>query len=150
MTAQPGRPWWRTASVLFFVVLFAFVLPFVCWGAQATPGHPHARAHFVFLPPAPVDQAHHDAQSSAAGAGHAHPYADTDLPAGKATPSVLAISLLLLIALAALSTLPDDPPAFVRWQPVLRGRRTAPPRVVPPPRRARSAYPQRWPTCAGA
>jgi hypothetical protein len=42
---------WTKALHLFYAGLYAFVLPLICWGAQATPGHPHARAHFVFVDP---------------------------------------------------------------------------------------------------
>ena len=31
---------------------WALVLPFLCWGAWATPGHPHPRPHLVFFAPA--------------------------------------------------------------------------------------------------
>lgn len=41
----------QTALLLFFVGLFAFVFPFLCWGALADPSHPHAHAHFVFVDP---------------------------------------------------------------------------------------------------
>lgn len=46
--AQPER----TAVLWAYVVLFAVVLPFICWGKYANPAHPHPVAHFVFhLPP---------------------------------------------------------------------------------------------------
>ncbi|MCC6456864.1 MAG: hypothetical protein IT328_18050 [Caldilineaceae bacterium] len=34
-----------------YTILLGFVLPFICWGALATPGHPHRMAHFVFMTP---------------------------------------------------------------------------------------------------
>jgi hypothetical protein len=34
-----------------YTVLLGFVLPFICWGTLATPGHPHRMAHLVFLIP---------------------------------------------------------------------------------------------------
>ena len=39
------------ALTLGYVILFACVLPFICWGAWAQPCHPHSRPHFVFLQP---------------------------------------------------------------------------------------------------
>lgn len=34
-----------------YTILLGFVLPFICWGTLATPGHPHGMAHFVFMTP---------------------------------------------------------------------------------------------------
>ncbi len=51
--------YWTKALHLFYAGLYAFVLPLICWGAQATPGHPHARAHFVFANPPIVDPSPH-------------------------------------------------------------------------------------------
>jgi hypothetical protein len=34
---------------LFYVALFVFVLPFVCWDADDSPQHPHARPQLVFM-----------------------------------------------------------------------------------------------------
>ena len=43
--------WPRTVH-WFFVLTFSLILPFICFGVLATPGHPHGTAHFVFaLPP---------------------------------------------------------------------------------------------------
>jgi hypothetical protein len=36
---------------LLFVVYWALILPFICWGSWAQVGHPHARPHFVFALP---------------------------------------------------------------------------------------------------
>lgn len=90
---------------------FVFVLPFICWGAVATPGHPHARPHFVFTAPelttgapsAPLQRptltetlrrlalaswcgAGAPAQEGLLDGGHA--------AAGQSIPAVLAVSLL--------------------------------------------------------
>ena len=37
-------------------MLFAFVLPFICWGAYGTSGHPHQTSHFVFAFPSVTAQ----------------------------------------------------------------------------------------------
>ncbi|MCB0115209.1 MAG: hypothetical protein R2873_25715 [Caldilineaceae bacterium] len=42
---------WQKSLLLVFVGLFAFVFPFLCWGAMADPSHPHAHAHLVFADP---------------------------------------------------------------------------------------------------
>jgi hypothetical protein len=34
-----------------YTVLLGVVLPFICWGTLATPGHPHRMAHIVFFLP---------------------------------------------------------------------------------------------------
>ena len=116
----------RALLNLFFAGILGLVLPFICWGAQATPGHPHARAHFVFWPP----------EMALAGHAHsdAHLSADAELPSGQATPSVLAIFLLLLITLIVVFAPRDDIPGFTRWQPALYARWIVPHRDLPPPR----------------
>lgn len=45
------RAGWRHGLVAGYALFLAFVLPFICWGAWATPGHPHSAPHFVFLSP---------------------------------------------------------------------------------------------------
>lgn len=42
---------WQRLVLLAYVVLLTFVMPFVCWGAWADPGHPHRSPHFVFATP---------------------------------------------------------------------------------------------------
>ena len=102
---QPSA--WTKALHLFYAGLYAFVLPFICWGAQATPGHPHARAHFVFVEPILSEQRAADRAATAAiahdgTADHgAHttpqPAESQPRPAGRATPSMLGVTILLLI-----------------------------------------------------
>ncbi len=110
---------------LCFAGLFGLVLPFICWGAQATPGHPHARAHFVFL--APEEHAHN-------GAPHAHDHGDAALPSGKATPPLLAISILLLVVLAAAWPARADAPGFPRVLSAPAARWIVLRQELPPPR----------------
>lgn len=115
-TCQGSR--WANA---FLVVILGLVLPFICWGAEATPGHPHLRAHFVFMPPktfivqAPATGS--SAQSVIQLAGKAlaeglHGFcsapvqgATPTLPVGQSTPQTLAITLLLLAVFGAFFTL---------------------------------------------
>ncbi|MCB0066739.1 MAG: hypothetical protein KDD77_06300, partial [Caldilineaceae bacterium] len=51
--SAPARMHYRALPVLHLLMagLFGLVLPFICWGAEITPGHPHSRAHFVFMAP---------------------------------------------------------------------------------------------------
>jgi hypothetical protein len=127
--------------------LFAFVLPLICWGAQATPGHPHARAHFLFATPplqAQLALVTNNANTSNAGgpdhsAHHAAQPATeqpaAEQPVGRAVPSILGFSLLLLIGLAG-TLLPrrGDEPAFSRWIPLPVTLSVAPSIPTPPPR----------------
>ncbi|MBK8797138.1 MAG: hypothetical protein IPM07_12675 [Anaerolineales bacterium] len=96
--------------------IFGLVMPFVCWGAEATPGHPHGRAHLVFLAPPVVNQhqslwAGRNAHDVLAAASSAKTIGQHELcttpsapsgatspmtPVGKSTPLVLAVTLLLL------------------------------------------------------
>lgn len=130
----------RALLNLFFAGVLGLVLPFICWGAQATPGHPHARAHFVFWPPdlTPAGHEHSGAlvTASAPGGDNGQRPADGVLPAGQSTPPLLAIFLLLLMTLVVFFLLHDDAPGFVCWRPALLARRVVPRRDLPPPRRA--------------
>lgn len=100
------------ALQIFFAGLYAFVLPFICWGAQATPGHPHARAHFVFVEPTLSDHGADETTDIEAithkGMDHqganellhrtSRPAKSQPQPAGRATPSMIGVTLLLLIS----------------------------------------------------
>ncbi|MEI2726748.1 MAG: hypothetical protein V9H26_25535 [Verrucomicrobiota bacterium] len=120
----------RALLNLFFAGVLGLVLPFICWGAQATPGHPHARAHFVFWPPdlTPAGHEHSGAlvTASALGGDNGQRPADGVLPAGQSTPPLLAIFLLLLMTLVVFFLLHDDAPGFVCWWPALLARRVVP------------------------
>lgn len=112
--------WLRTLH-LFYAGLFAFVLPFICWGAQATPGHPHARAHFVFVDP-PMSMMLESATATKPAAHGAHAGDDSSaplpkpvqMPAGRSVPSALMITLLLLVGtlIAVLPPKTDGPGFF--------------------------------------
>lgn len=47
------RPW-QIALSSFYAALFAFGLPFVCFGKLAEPDHPHRLPHLVFVDPPDV------------------------------------------------------------------------------------------------
>lgn len=42
---------WQRVLLGFYAALFGLVLPLICWGALAEPGHPHRFRHFVFAAP---------------------------------------------------------------------------------------------------
>lgn len=107
---------WCKVLHLFLAGLYAFVLPMICFGAEATPGHPHARAHFVFAEP--PTEAHSELETVAhkhlAGACHAHnadslPQSkdDPQVPVGRSVPSQLVLSSLVNIGAVA-SVLPPN------------------------------------------
>ena len=125
-TIDLNRKQWRKALHLLLVGLYAFVLPFVCWGAQAAPGHPHALPHFVFAEPV-MDQ--HEGgvtfapQTDAArfrafladtfcGASHS-PQPDSQVadpshkPASQSTPTQLVIMTLGFVVAAMTSFSPN-------------------------------------------
>jgi len=130
MTALPTnitRNHWLRALHLFYAGLFALVLPFICWGAQATPGHPHARAHFVFVDPPMLAMVERDVESDKAAPPTAHAMhtqedsatplsTPAEMPAGRSVPSALLITLLLLVG-TLITVLPpkNDGPGFFTW-----------------------------------
>lgn len=129
---------WRhphAAVHLLFAALFGLALPFICWGAQATPGHPHARAHFVFLPPELVPGAgDHGAMPGMAGPAAGSSHDAHQLPPGQSTQSVLATFMLIFVAGAVFRAPANDKPGFGdRLSPPL-ARQVAPRPAIPPPR----------------
>lgn len=145
---------WLRWLHLLFTAIFGLVLPFICWGAEATPGHAHPRAHFVFLPPpaysatliaqeigAAHDLVHATATALANGLGelcaapqHGAPPAPTT-PVSQSTPLVLAVTMLLLMALSGRVTpVQRDGGNHRRYAAALHAY--APPFVIdtPPPR----------------
>jgi hypothetical protein len=81
-----------------YVFLLGFVLPFICWGTLATPGHPHQMSHFVFLMPLlrenalqtmPLVHQSHDYEG-------AHPVdSPTPPPVGRSVPAQLSTAISL-------------------------------------------------------
>jgi hypothetical protein len=102
--ASANRPAakWAAWILIFYVIYLGLILPFVCWGALGTPGHPHPVAHFVFaMPEIPhADPLNLDQipglSAFVADAAHADHTAQAD-PAGQSRPDTTLISLLLLV-----------------------------------------------------
>lgn len=95
----------------FYILYFGLGLPFICWGAVATPGHPHRRPHFVFTDP-PLQTAALTAQAS-----HSHHHASPEPApqsenpadmAGQSVPPALGVTLLLLL-FAELALVQNNP-----------------------------------------
>ena len=58
-------PTWRQGLIGLYAIFLAIVLPFVCWGEVAEPGHAHEASHFVFaidseIEMGAVDLTHHN------------------------------------------------------------------------------------------
>lgn len=150
-----------------YVALFAFILPFICWGALAEPGHPHQIPHFVFADPMRVktrmiDEPSDAATGAAATVTHQHHLeqqgkqsrraalavvtpagsaarchlSPTDPPvSGRATPTLLLFSILLLLLATAPAFHQPDRLNFIRWvrpplpKPYFCAVRLPPPRL---------------------
>ena len=150
LTSPDRQPTVLSILHLGMAGLFAFVLPFICWGAMQTPGHPHPGPHFVFTAPPQIrtlpasmtlaewlarDQSGDLCSSPAGAAGHATGQASNGLPAGQSMPQPLVGTLLLLLLLVAARWRHGAPPsAFSVTLRHLLGRlRTILP-LIPPPR----------------
>lgn len=134
---QPPHTPWILGSIAF---LWCFVLPFICWGAWAAPGHAHSGPHIVFAPP---PQPSHHPPISLAPAGQATAVSH-EQPTGAARPDSLILSLLLLVLLR-LWQIPHPrrhtqpaPPRSLGAQPIWP---TVP---TPPPRRLSTACTPRF------
>lgn len=137
------------AGRLALAVYVALLLPFVCWGAAATPGHPHARPHIVFLaPPAATVEAFARAEGLTAAELVAH-FADRSLcggdhaavthtagakPAGRSVPAILGFTLLVISLLAAVLLEPRHRPGIERLFGMVAARTVFLPLATPPPR----------------
>ena len=122
--------------MIFYVIYLGLILPFVCWGALGTPGHPHPIAHFVFAPPtiAPANQL--TAQA------HGHPAADPSqaesdpAPVGQSRPNTSLISLILLVFVGAWLLTIHHPRRFSclwthhDWRSIVLPIPTPPPRIL--------------------
>ncbi|MEZ4708719.1 MAG: hypothetical protein R3A44_16035 [Caldilineaceae bacterium] len=139
-------PYLYKALLLFYVGLYAFVLPFICWGAQATPGHPHANAHFVFVDPATTTELqahplhHHAANVDPCHAPSSYttpsePGKSPAAPAGRSVPPQLAIGSLLPIE-TVMTVIPANVADgdFPRWLTPLSWATFSPRIPTPPPR----------------
>jgi len=115
---------WRPCIIGFFVLYWALVLPFLCWGAWATPDHPHAHPHFVFsapslaittqpdghhertpglIPPgatcapAPLSDMHPPGHATATGVPPCPAATDAGGTASQSLPPILVVTILTLV-----------------------------------------------------
>lgn len=148
-------PIWQRLVLGSYSALFGLLLPLICWGATAEPGHPHRYPHFVFAEPQhnPVAQpqaeshaAMHETAVSPAHQRGEHGTARTaTLPAvcsllperaiaGRATPTLMLFSLLLLTFLGEWLVRRLDWPHFALWRHLSFPKTLALPVPLPPPR----------------
>ncbi len=126
----------KTCALSLYIAYWALVLPFLCWGAWATPGHPHLHPHFVFSPPLTEDSMYGDHAGAGQHQNHATSGDDQDVIAGESMPSIGALSVLALV-IASLSKQTHLQPVGYECAPVV----PFPPGhfvhvATPPPRRA--------------
>jgi len=98
---SPPRKQWGAYARFVYVLLLAFVFPFICWGASGQAAHPHPRSHFVFAEPPEfnglVTPSYHSADA------HSHPVAadagaaPIEDIAGQSVPASIALFSLLLV-----------------------------------------------------
>jgi len=106
--ARTALPAWQRAVALVYAVLFAAIMPFICWGAWAQPCHPHSRPHFVFWEPVHALTATAgsgvectpSALTTHAEHGSAHKGAAPNPIAGQSLPDVTIVLLLLIVLIA--------------------------------------------------
>ena len=98
--------WWRRALLAAYSFVFALVLPLICWGAYAAPGHPHRTPHFVFVTSVAGDvsaatpDAHHHHNATDLPAQTGEP-ATAEQPKGRATLSLMIFSVLTIVIFGA-------------------------------------------------
>ena len=148
-------PWLVQYLHLGMAALFAFVLPFICWGALATPGHAHAGPHFVFAAPPEVrpqlpakmtlaELIEWNQSSNLCGAplpavAQLGSLPISGAPAGHSVPKVLIGSLLFLLSLLAVQWLHlVQQPGFTILLRAPSGKQKPLPPTVPPPRNFRT------------
>ena len=135
-----------------YTVLLGLVLPFICWGTLATPGHPHRMAHLVFFMPPMYAAMQNEArtlddQAELAGQHDSMPMGDhaqhavkqkaaAAQPIGRSVPDELASAISIIAPLFIVQVLLHFSPT----RSILRlsHRNTAhlfdPTIVTPPPR----------------
>jgi hypothetical protein len=143
-------PRWQAVLFGFYAALLGLVLPLICWGALATPGHPHRTPHFVFIDPL-IGQSDPSATPAAAHHHGGAMQTDEDVkdrqetrPVGRSSLSLLLFSILVFVVLGAwaLQTIKQRSIALLHLPPFARSIGTPVP--LPPPRLHPFAQPFGW------
>jgi hypothetical protein len=145
----PTFPGWQRIALFFYVLFLALVMPFICWGAWAEPGHPHGSPHFVFATPVfaeasgsgpSLNQIVWSLQSYCGNprtdAPAATSGAETDpvTPAGQSLPDTTLLVSMLLILLASWLQLENPRQSAERVRQFCVATPFAPLVPTPPPR----------------
>lgn len=117
---------WAAGILLFYIVYLGMILPFVCWGAMGTPGHPHPVAHFVFTVPEIPHPGHPQISD--------HEPTHTPEPTGQSRPDTTLISLILLVFVGMWLGFGPAPHGFSHPLAVHNWRSVVLPIPTPPPR----------------
>lgn len=130
---------WQRALFGLYCVIFAFVLPLICWGAYATPGHPHRVPHFVFSTPLtgdpnPLEPSPHHQHGGTDPIDRQDGAVTPEQPKGQASLSLLLFSILILVFLAAWTLARIDQPSAAVLFLAPRAKLMALPILLPPPR----------------
>lgn len=145
---------WQCALSAAYSIIFAFVLPLICWGAYASPGHPHQTPHFIFVEPKLAEHLAHtntdtlaaEQHTSSHAALHVHHPASTEQvdvvaeaatdqrAAGQATLSLLLFSILTFVALGLWLYSKIDEQQRRRFFMAPFAKSIALPILLPPPR----------------
>lgn len=129
---------------IFFAGLFALVMPFICLGAFAEPGHPHRFPHFVFVEPVVTTQLRQPQQpkpTQQEHVGHTQHHASETQKAGKqpvgqATSSLILFSIFTFSIVGAWMFSPINRRHFVPFSPQAFSKSIALAILLPPPRLA--------------
>jgi hypothetical protein len=127
-----------------YTVLLGLVLPFICWGTLATPGHPHRMAHLVFLMP-PVRAEISTAKAETVAKTHQHQSGKHDVdqslsatqPVGRSAPDQLssAISIISPLFLVQVFLIFSPTHLILRLTRTITAHLFDPRVLTPPPRR---------------
>ena len=140
---------WQQVALFTYAMFLAVVMPFICWGAWAEPGHPHGSPHFVFATPVLIEAPNSGPSLSqivwslqsycgnprtdapAAASGEA---ADSVTLAGQSLPDTSLIVSMMLIVLAGWLQLEHLRKSAERVRRICVGTPFAPLVPTPPPR----------------
>lgn len=121
---------------VIYVLLLGFVLPFICWGRLATPGHPHQMAHLVFMmPPMQVESPRGEAHGEQADHHQAMNH-EREQPVGRSVPAQLTSAISIISPLLLAQILLNFRPAlfFLHLMQPTTSHLIDPRVLTPPPR----------------
>jgi hypothetical protein len=139
----PADSWLYCTLAAAYSLLLGLILPFICWGTLATPGHPHKVAHLVFLlPPAYAafaaqnSASDHGLHPSEHGLHHEVQGSAATKPIGRSVPAQLVSAISIITPLFVVQILLLLLPASLsaRLAQALLAHQFDPRVLTPPPR----------------